>query len=260
MSAQAGVSAVITLTVISLCGAAAAHYFGPAVMLWLHPVIADVRHTGAIGWLVFLAIQIVVSASGFIPASLIGVAAGLAYGTYIGFLLSAAGTLTGGCIAFQLSRSWMRPFVQKFVSERQYLTRLDEAISREGWWLVCLLRVSPSMPFAATSYALGLTRIGLVPYLMGSLASLPALFGYVILGKAADLIAAPQSLHWGLLLAGAVSTVLLGLQIWRLITNISCRSPLPCSVCTGRSIWDTGLNPTPPLRFAEAVRVDSQPG
>jgi uncharacterized membrane protein YdjX (TVP38/TMEM64 family) len=169
MSAQARVVTGITLALISLCGATAAHYLGPTVMLWLKPLIEGVRHTGATGWLVFLAIQIAVSALGFIPASLIGVAAGLAYGTYIGFLLSAAGTLAGGCIAFQLSRSLMRPFVLKFVSKRQYLVGMDEGISRKGWWLVCLLRISPSMPFAATSYALGLTRIGFVPYLIGSL-------------------------------------------------------------------------------------------
>jgi uncharacterized membrane protein YdjX (TVP38/TMEM64 family) len=204
-------------------------------MLWLKPLIEGVRYTGATGWLVFLAIQVAVSASGFIPASLIGVAAGLAYGPYIGFLLSAAGTLVGGCIAFQLSRSLMRPFVLKFASKRQYLVQLDEGISRNGWWLVCLLRISPSTPFAATSYALGLTRIGFVPYLMGSLASLPALLGYVILGRVVDptlqptLFAAAQPLHWGLVLAGSAATALLGVQIWRLIKSKgSCPSPLPC--------------------------------
>ena len=226
MSAQARVFVGITLILISLCGAVAAHYFGPAVMFRLKPLIAEVRHAGATGWLVFLAIQIAVSASGFIPASLIGVAAGFAYGTWVGFLLSATGTLIGGCIAFLLGRSLMRPFVLKFVSKRQYLARLEEGISSHGWWLVCLLRISPTMPFAATSYALGLTRIGLLPYLMGSLASLPALFGYVILGSVADrtlqpaLMAVAQPLHWGLVLAGAATTALLGLQIWRLFKNI----------------------------------------
>ena len=174
----------------------------------------------------FLAIQIAVSASGFIPASLIGVAAGLAYGTYVGFLLSTAGTLIGGSIAFELGRSLMRPFVVTFVSKRPRLARLDEGISRQGWQLVCLLRISPTMPFAATSYALGLTRIGFVPYLMGSLASLPALFGYVVLGAVADptlqpdLTMAAQPLHWGLVLAGAGATALLSVQIWRLIRGI----------------------------------------
>jgi uncharacterized membrane protein YdjX (TVP38/TMEM64 family) len=234
MSGQARVIACITLIIISLSGATAAHYLGPTILLWMKPFIEDIRHAGATGWLVFLAIQIAVSTSGFIPASLIGVAAGLAYGTYIGFLFSAAGTLGGGYIAFQLSRSLMRPFILKFVSQRPYLIGLDEDISRKGWWLVCLLRISPSMPFAATSYALGLTRIGLLPYLMSSLASLPALFGYVILGGVADptlqpaLLTVAQPLHWGLILVGAASTALLSLQVWRLIKSISsCPSPLP---------------------------------
>jgi uncharacterized membrane protein YdjX (TVP38/TMEM64 family) len=204
-------------------------------MLWLNSIIADVRHAGATGWLVFLTIQIAVSASGFIPASLIGVAAGLAYGVWVGFLLSAVGTLIGGCTAFQLSRSLMRPFLLKFVSKRPRLARLDEGISRQGWQLVCFLRISPAMPFAATSYALGLTRIGLLPYLMGSLASLPALFGYVILGSIADpalqpdLIAGAQPLHWGLVLAGSAATALLALQIWRLIKSTGF-APKPVSL------------------------------
>jgi uncharacterized membrane protein YdjX (TVP38/TMEM64 family) len=211
---------------------------------------------GATGWLVFLTMQIAVSSSGFIPGSLIGVAAGLAYGTYIGFLLSAAGTIAGGCIAFQLSRSLMRPFVLKFVSKRQYLVGLDEGISREGWWLVCLLRISPSMPFAATSYALGLSRIGFMPYLMGSLASLPALFGYVILGRVADptlqpaLLTAAQPLHWSLVLVGAASTALLSLQIWRLIKSIGlCRSPLPCR---------GALHPSLPLSTNDGAPLDQR--
>jgi uncharacterized membrane protein YdjX (TVP38/TMEM64 family) len=223
MSAQARVLAGTALIVISLCGAAAAQCLGPAAILRLNPLIADIRHAGATGWLIFLAIQIAVAASGLIPASLIGVAAGLGYGTTVGFLLSAAGTLIGGCIAFLLGRSLMRPFVAKWVSRRPRLARLDEDISRQGWQLVCLLRISPTMPFAATSYALGLTRIRLLPYLMGSLASLPALLGYVVLGSMVestlqpDLVMAGRPLHWGLVLVGAAATALLGLQIWRLI-------------------------------------------
>jgi uncharacterized membrane protein YdjX (TVP38/TMEM64 family) len=234
MTARARVFAAMALIFISLFGAAAAHYFGPVVIVWFSPLITDARDVGVTGWPVFLAIQIAVSASGLIPASVIGVVAGLLYGAFVGFLLSAAGTLIGGYIAFQLSRSWMRPFVMKLVSNRPQLARLDEGISREGWQLVCLLRISPTMPFAATSYALGLTRIGLLPYLAGSLASLPALLGYVILGNVTestlhpDLIAAEQSLNWGLVLAGAGATAVLSLQIWRLFKSAGLlRSPLP---------------------------------
>jgi len=47
------------------------------------------------------------------------------------------------------------------------------------------LRCSPVMPFAVTSYAFGLTAIAPRAYLAGTLASLPALLGYVILGDLA---------------------------------------------------------------------------
>lgn len=47
------------------------------------------------------------------------------------------------------------------------------------------LRVSPVMPFAITSYALGLTEISERDYLLGTLASLPALAGYVSFGALA---------------------------------------------------------------------------
>ena len=48
--------------------------------------------------------------------------------------------------------------------------------------MVTLLRISPVMPFALTSYGLGLTRISQRDFLAGTLASLPSLAGYVALG------------------------------------------------------------------------------
>ncbi len=87
---------------------------------------------------------------------------------------------------------------------------------------MCLMRISPVMPFAATSYALGLTQIGQRAYLLGTLASLPALLGYVVLGALADegLSAALGSagpLRWVLLTAGAVATGLMTLRIGRML-------------------------------------------
>ena len=40
------------------------------------------------------------------------------------------------------------------------------------------------MPFVATSYLLGLSAISLRDYMLGTLAALPALLGYVSLGPA----------------------------------------------------------------------------
>jgi uncharacterized membrane protein YdjX (TVP38/TMEM64 family) len=54
--------------------------------------------------------------------------------------------------------------VERLAALRPRLRNLDALIARDGWKLVCLLRVSPIMPFSATSLALGLSPIGLRDY------------------------------------------------------------------------------------------------
>ena len=77
------------------------------------------------------------------------------------------------------------------------------------------------MPFAATSYALGLTGVRLRDYLLGTLASLPALLGYVVLGRLAGsgLQAANTGAglaRWLMLVVGIAATAVLTLRIGRL--------------------------------------------
>ena len=82
---------------------------------------------------------------GVVPASLLGIAAGGVYGVVLGFLLAAAGTLIGGWLAFKLARSLLRPWVERMLARRGpgRMARLDEAVTRDGWRFVCLLRISP---------------------------------------------------------------------------------------------------------------------
>jgi uncharacterized membrane protein YdjX (TVP38/TMEM64 family) len=127
----------------------------------------------------------------------------------------------GGWVAFALSRSLFRPSIERMLSRRPALRRFDARLAREGWKLVLLLRLSPAMPFSATSYALGLSQVGSRDFLIGTLASLPALAGYVAMGALANAGlglwgAGWDPLHWGLLAVGLVATVLLTLHIGRL--------------------------------------------
>ena len=85
------------------------------------------------------------------------------------------------------------------------------------------------MPFAITSYALGLTEISGRDYLLGTLASLPALAGYVSLGALAHygLRTANGTLQlgafgWALLAVGILAT---GLLIFRSGTLLSRSGP-----------------------------------
>jgi uncharacterized membrane protein YdjX (TVP38/TMEM64 family) len=187
-------------------------------------LLAGLHHLGTVGWIGFAAIQVLVALSGVLPASLVGLAAGAVYGVPLGFALAAVSTMAGALLAFAISRSLFRGWVEQAMQARPRLRNLDLLIGRESWRFVCLLRISPVMPFAATSYTLGLSSVSLGDYMLGTLASLPALLGYVCLGRLAQAgLAAGASgagpLRWTLLGLGALATVVLTLRLGRILAR-----------------------------------------
>ncbi len=182
-----------------------------------------VRDLGGAGRMLFAAVQVLVAVSGILPASMLGVAAGVLYGLHAGFLVSGASTLAGAVLAFALSRSVLRPAVAKFLARRPRLRELDGMVARDGWRMACLLRVSPVMPFAATSYALGLSSIGLRDYVIGTLAAMPALFGYVLLGTLAGsgmAVWSSRPLGGWMLALGVIATLVLTLRVGQLVARV----------------------------------------
>lgn len=184
------------------------------------------RSFGAVGWLLAALIQILIALCGILPASVGALAAGMLYGIVPGFLLSGVATLIGAALAFMLTRSLFRPFIARTLLRWPRIGRLDDAVARDGWRLVCLLRISPIMPFAVTSYALGLTSLRMRQYMIGTLASLPALLGYVVLGKLAGAglnalsTRQAQPLRWTLLALAIAATALLTLRLGRIIAKV----------------------------------------
>jgi uncharacterized membrane protein YdjX (TVP38/TMEM64 family) len=188
------------------------------------------RGLGFWGALLYSALQICIAVTGILPASLLGIAAGAMYGLVPGFLLAATSTLAGALLSFCLSRSLFRPAVETLVARRPRLRNFDALIARDGWKLVCLLRISPIMPFSATSFVLGLSPVGLRNYAIGTLASFPALGGYVFIGTLADtgLSAWGTSagpVRWGLLAIGTLATLLLIFRFGQIVVKLGLAMP-----------------------------------
>jgi uncharacterized membrane protein YdjX (TVP38/TMEM64 family) len=189
-------------------------------------VLGHIRDLGPEGIVLFTFFQVAIAVIGFVPASVIGVLAGTLYGVTLGFSLAAFSTMTGGLVAFLFARSVFRPLTARLLANRaRSLQHFDAALAREGWRMVGLLRMCPIMPFAATSYALGATSVSLKGYLIGTLASLPALLGYVVIGALTNvgLVVAAQGtgvieslIIWG----GLIATVFLTWRVGRLIAGL----------------------------------------
>jgi uncharacterized membrane protein YdjX (TVP38/TMEM64 family) len=181
------------------------------------------RAAGAAGVALFV-LAYVVSTIAFLPGSLLTLAAGFAYGPVWGLLIASPASVAGATAAFLLGRSVLAEWAAARVGSSERMRSLQEAIAREGFVLVLLLRLSPVIPFNALNYALSLTRVRLGTYVLASfLGMLPATALYVYLGSlapaAADLSAsagAGGSARTILYLAGLAATVAVAVIVARL--------------------------------------------
>jgi uncharacterized membrane protein YdjX (TVP38/TMEM64 family) len=128
----------------------------------VYKLVVGLRGTGPTGAAIFAGSVAVIALSGIFPMAVLAVAAAAIFELLIGFVLSPAlSAMAGGVIAFFLSRSAFRPIVEHLTAHRPRLRDFDSQIGRNGRGLVCLLRISPIMPFSATSFMLCLSSISL---------------------------------------------------------------------------------------------------
>ena len=220
------------LVALLMTGLVMGRFWTGSIQDGIAAIQAYVQALGVLGWLLLAGAQVLIAASGVLPASIVGIVAGAAYGLPLGFALSAAGTLAGAMVAFWLSRSVFRPAILRVLRRRPRLQQLDRALARDGWRMVCLLRISPIMPFAVTSYTLGLSAIRRRDYVWGTLAAMPALALYVFLGTLADAgLSAMRDgagpLRFALLAAGVVATVALTFRVGQIAVR-AMNMPEPC--------------------------------
>ena len=198
-----------------LCLWAGWHY-GDQAMGMASAHAAEWRQGGLGIWLAFIMVQTLVAGFGFLPASLTGLAIGFILGPVMGFAIAALGTLSGACLAFALARSAFRPLIVAALAKRGFEAR-GWAGSR-SWRFVFMLRLSPVLPFAPTSYALGIMGVTWRDFVCGTLAALPSLAAYVWLGAAMtqlspDVRALSHPLLTSLFWIGMAATLVLVLQL-----------------------------------------------
>jgi len=119
----------------------------------------------------------------FVPGSLFGLAGGVLFGPVWGTILNLAGATLGATAAFLVARYVAADWVRQRAGGR--LARLIAGVEGEGWRFVALMRLMPLVPFNLLNYALGLTRIPLVAYVLASLICMaPGTLAYTWLGYA----------------------------------------------------------------------------
>jgi uncharacterized membrane protein YdjX (TVP38/TMEM64 family)/rhodanese-related sulfurtransferase len=146
----------------------------------------------------------------FVPGVLFALAGGLLFGPVWGTILNLTGATLGATAAFLAARYLAGDWVRCKAGGR--LDRLIAGVEAEGWRFVAFVRLVPLVPFNLLNYALGLTRVPLVPYVLASLVCMaPGAVAYTWLGHAGREAAAGNvaAIRYGLFALGLLAAIAL---------------------------------------------------
>jgi uncharacterized membrane protein YdjX (TVP38/TMEM64 family) len=148
-----------------------------------------------------------------LPASLLTAGAGFAYGPVLGTLLVSPVSIVAATVSFLLGRTVARGWISRRTEADLRFRAVDAAVGEHGFRIVLLLRLSPLFPFNVLNYALGLTRVRLRDYVLGSaIGMFPGTALYVYLGSLVrdlaltDGAARESSAHLVLSVIGVIAT------------------------------------------------------
>jgi len=116
-----------------------------------------------------------------LPASILSMAGGLAFGPVWGLLAALAGATTRACSQFLLARRLGREAVARLLTGR--VAALDQKIGANGFQAVFWVRLIPNLPYDVQNFALGFSRVGFGPYAAATVVGiLPASVAFTYFG------------------------------------------------------------------------------
>ena len=176
-----------------------------------------VQDAGVLAPIVFMLIYALATVL-FLPGSVITLAGGALFGPVLGTLYNLTGATLGASLAFLISRYLASDWVEDKTGGK--VKQLITGVENEGWRFVAFVRLVPLFPFNLLNYALGLTKIRFLHYLIASyIFMLPGGFAYTYLGYAGrEAIGGGEGLIQKILIALALLAIVAFLP--RLIGNI----------------------------------------
>ena len=117
-----------------------------------------------------------------VPCLPLTIVAGFTFGMFNGLIAVMSGIALGAAAGFLFARYAARGAVARTIARDPRFNAIDEAIARDGWKIIGLLRMCP-VPFGLTNYLYGLTGVGFWRYMGASLAGmLPGSMAFVYFG------------------------------------------------------------------------------
>ena len=116
-----------------------------------------------------------------LPASLMTIVGGVAFGKLFGFVAALSGATLRASSQLLVARLLGRDVVAKLLKGK--VAKLDAKLGENGFKAVLFIRLIPNLPFDVQNYGFGFSQVKFAPYVLGSfLGMMPGCFAFVYLG------------------------------------------------------------------------------
>jgi len=116
-----------------------------------------------------------------LPASVMSITGGLAFGPLWGTTAALCGATARACSQFAVARMFGREAVAKLLKGK--IAALNEKIGTHGFKAVLFIRLIPNVPFDMQNYGLGFSKVRFASYALATfLGIIPGSFAYGYLG------------------------------------------------------------------------------
>lgn len=141
---------------------------------------AWINDAGVLAPIVFMLVYALATVL-FLPGSVLTLAGGALFGPVLGTFYNLTGATLGAVLAFLISRYLASAWVEEKTGGK--VKQLINGVESEGWRFVAFVRLMPLFPFNLLNYALGLTQIPLLHYVIASYVfMLPGAVAYTYIG------------------------------------------------------------------------------
>jgi uncharacterized membrane protein YdjX (TVP38/TMEM64 family) len=163
---------------------------------------------GPLSFLGFILLQALQVVAAPIPGEVTGVLGGFLYGPLLGVVLSTIGLTAGSWINFALSKTFGRPFTDKFVSKKT-MAKYDYLLHHKGAFLVFVLFLIPGFPKDILCYIIGLGHLTTKEFLI--ISTVGRFGGTVLLTLGGTYLRHQQYYRFSILIGVAVVIIFLSM-------------------------------------------------
>lgn len=202
-----------TLTPIALI-TAFLPFAGSAVLItFSSPISLWFKDNFITGSLVYALFVIFFCGMVLLPTNVIGVICGWAFGFWFGIVLHSLAVVGAASLSFLIHRRIAGERLTHVFEHHPKANAIYKALLKRSYWrttlLICLLRLSPAMPFALTNFLMTSARVPYSSYAIGTLIGMfPRSAAVVFFGSGLAVLDFDNPNDIWLLIFGIIATII----------------------------------------------------